>query len=52
MILVYRLVNNDVGIDFNDFFATPTITSTRGHIYKLHNPSVTTRLRSNFFQSD
>ena len=41
MILVYHLINNDVGIDFNDFFTTPTITSTRGHIYK---PSVTTRL--------
>ena len=38
MILVYRLVNNDVGIDLNEFFATLTIASTRGHIYKLHKP--------------
>ena len=29
MILVYRLINNNLGIDFNDFFTTPTLTSTR-----------------------
>ena len=49
MILVYRLINNNLGIDFNDFFTTPTLTSTRGHMYKLYKPSVTTRPRSNFF---
>ena len=49
MILVYRLLKNDVDIDFNDFFTTPTLTSTRGHLYKLYKPNVTSRSRSDFF---
>jgi len=30
MILLYRLVNNDIGIDFADFFIISSVISTRG----------------------
>jgi len=33
MILVYRLINNNFGIDFNDLFTTPTLTSTSRPIW-------------------
>jgi len=49
MTLVYRLLNNDVGIDIIDFFTTSIPTSTKGHLYKLHKPNVTNRSTSNFF---
>jgi len=48
MITLYRMVNNDIGIDFHDFFSISSVTSTRGHMYKLHKPHATTRARSNF----
>ena len=35
MILVYCLLNNDVDIDFNDFFTTPTLTSTTGRSFEI-----------------
>ena len=48
MILLYRLLHNNIGIDFSDYF-TRSFTSTRGHSYKIFKPHATTRLRSNFF---
>ena len=49
MILLYRLVNNDISIDFSDLFTISSVTSTRGHIYKLYKPHATTRARCHFF---
>lgn len=49
MILLYRLVNNDIGVDFSDFFTISSSTVTRGHMYKLYKPHATTRARHNFF---
>ena len=50
MILLYRLVNNDIGIDFSELFTISSVTSTRGHMYKLYKPHATTRARCHFFQ--
>ena len=49
MILLYCLVNNDSGIDFSDLFIISSVTSTRGHMYKLYKPHATTRARCHFF---
>ena len=38
--LLYCLVNNDIGIDFSDLF-TISVTSIRGHMYKLYKPHAT-----------
>jgi len=38
VILLYRLVNNDIGIDFADFFTVAAVTYTRSHMYKLYKP--------------
>jgi len=35
MILMYQLINNDIGIDFAEFFTISLVKSTRGHMYKL-----------------
>ena len=48
MILLYRLLHNNIGIHFSDYF-TRSFTSTRGHSYKIFKPHATTRVRSNFF---
>jgi len=52
IILVYCLLNNDVGIDFNDFFTTPILTSTRGYLYKLYNLMLQPDQEVIFFQSE
>ena len=51
MILLCWLINNDIGIDFADFFTISSVMSTRGHMYKLLNqkPHSTSRVRYNFF---
>jgi len=41
MILLYRLVNNDIRLDFADFFTISSVISTRGHMYKLQKPHST-----------
>ena len=48
MILLHRLLHNNIGIHFSDYF-TRSFTSTRGHSYKIFKPHATTRIRSNFF---
>ena len=48
MILLHRLLHNNIGIHFSDYF-TRSFTSTRGHSYKIFKPHATTRIRANFF---
>ena len=42
VILLYYLVNNDVGIDFSNFFTIFSVTSTQGYMFKLLKPHATT----------
>ena len=49
MILIYRMIYNDMGLELSDFFSTNTCSSTRGHTNKFFKPSAVTRPRSNFF---
>ena len=48
MKLLYRLVHNNIGINFTNYFSGSS-TSTRGHSYKIFKPHATSRVRSNFF---
>ncbi|XP_065890590.1 uncharacterized protein [Dysidea avara] len=49
MILIYRMIYNDIGLELSDFFSTNTCSSTRGHTNKFFKPRAVTRPRSNFF---
>ena len=49
MILIYRMIYNDIGLELSDFFSTNTCSSTRGHANKFFKPRAVTRPRSNFF---
>ena len=46
MILLYRLVNNDIGINFSDFFTISSVTSTRTNYI---NPMLPPRQDVTFF---
>ena len=49
LILIYRMVNNNIGLQLSDFFSMSIYNSTRGHPHKFFKPHAITRTRSNFF---
>ena len=46
LIIMFKILNNLVGVDFNDFFSLSIVTKTRGHRFKLNKPLCSVNARS------
>jgi len=49
LILIYRMVNNNIVLQLSDFFSLSIYNSTRDHPHKCFKPHAITCARSNFF---
>jgi hypothetical protein len=38
LMMMFKILNNLVDIDFSDFFSLSEVTNTRGHRFKLNKP--------------
>ena len=47
MIMMYKLMTGQLGLNKEDFVADPTSNSTRGHSLKLAKPRAHSRVRRN-----
>ena len=48
MIMFYQLLHSHFSLDTSDLFTTTTLSTTRGHNYKLFKPRAASRVRSTF----
>ena len=49
LLTIFKIMNNDINLSFDDFFQQNNFNKTRGNIFKLTLPKIRTKTYQNFF---